>query len=314
MAEGDVPLRELGGSGRVFHVVGEFADAIEPLDERRVGAAAVRLRLAQPAMSRTLGRIRLATGDEILVRSGRSMRPTPYAEQIRDEVHQLAVRAQAIFTPTAEVNLATLERTFTLQCNDVVASALIPRLTARVLATAPGVCLRVLGEADTNIDELRRGNVDVRLTDATAHPADVCSVIVMHDSLVTIARRDLPRDPATMDGFAALPHVVISRRGRRRSPIDDILDAHGLSRRVALTVPTLAMAIQVAATTTLITVAPAILAGRQLGPALRSCALPAPVPDIPAVMAWHARHERDSAHRWLRTTIGDTLTSIAAAR
>src|SRR2546423_554220 len=39
------------------------------LDEGSVGAAAHRLHLSQPAMSRTLGRIRRATGDEILVRA-----------------------------------------------------------------------------------------------------------------------------------------------------------------------------------------------------------------------------------------------------
>jgi DNA-binding transcriptional LysR family regulator len=66
------------------------------LDERGVGAAADRLHLSQPAMSRTLSRIRRATGDPILVRSGRTMLPTPYAEQIRDEVHQLVTRAQTV--------------------------------------------------------------------------------------------------------------------------------------------------------------------------------------------------------------------------
>jgi DNA-binding transcriptional LysR family regulator len=278
------------------------------LDERSVGAATDRLHLSQPAMSRTLGRIRHATGDEILVRSGRAMLPTPYAERIRGEVHQLVARAQAIFTQTADVDPATLDRTFTLQCNDVIASALIPRLTARLAQDAPRVCLRVLGEADTNVDELRRGNVDVRLTDQTTHPADVSSTTVMTDSLVTIGRHDLPSDPTTVDGFAALPHVVISRRGRRRNRIDEILQAQGLSRRVAVTVPTLAVALQVVATSAVVTVAPATLAGGQLGPGLRSFVLPLPTPEIPAVMAWHTRHERDSAHRWLRGMISDTLS------
>ena len=41
---------------------------------------------AQLVMSRMLGRIRRATRDQILVRSGRSMLPTPYAEQVRGEV------------------------------------------------------------------------------------------------------------------------------------------------------------------------------------------------------------------------------------
>ena len=281
------------------------------LDERSVGGAADRLHLSQPAMSRTLGRIRRVTGDEILVRSGRTMLPTPYAEQIRGEVHQLIGRAQAIFSPDTELDLATLDRTFTVQCNDIVASALLPRLLARITASAPGVTLRVLGEADTNVDELRRGNVDVQLTGQTEHPADVRSATVLTDTVVTVARRDLPVDPATMDGFVALPHVVISRRGRTRGHIDDALAGHGLSRRVALTVPTLAMAIQTVASSALLTVAPALMVADQLGPGLRTFALPMPTPEIPAVLAWHTRHERDSAHRWLRATIAETLLALS---
>jgi DNA-binding transcriptional LysR family regulator len=91
-----------------------------------------------------------------------------------------------------------------------------------------------------------------------------------------------------------------------------MLTAHGLSRRVALTVPTLAMALR-AVDAGLVTVAPATLAGSQLGPDLRSWALPVPAPEIPAVMSWHLRHERDSAHRWLRAQIRDTLTAIPRA-
>jgi DNA-binding transcriptional LysR family regulator len=284
------------------------------LDERNVGAAADRLHLSQPAMSRTLGRIRRATGDEILVRSGRSMLPTPYAEQVHSEVHQLVTRAQAIFSPAGDLDLATLDRTFTLQCNDVIAGALVPPLTARIAATAPHVCLRVLGEADTNVDELRRGNVDVRLSDETTHPADVRAQTLLTDSLVTVVRRDLPVDPTTADGFTARPHVVISRRGRRRGRLDDILEARGLSRWVAVTVPTLAMALRTVAASDLVTVVPATLTGDLLGPALRACALPVPTPEIPAVLAWHARHDRDSAHRWLRATIRETLRAIGHDR
>jgi hypothetical protein len=31
---------------------------------------------------------------------------------------------------------------------------------------------------------------------------------------------------------------------------------------------------------------------------------------VPAVLAWHARHERDSAHGWLRGLITDVLTAV----
>jgi len=46
------------------------------LNEGSVFGAARRMNLSTPAMSRTLGRIRQALGDEILVRAGRRMVPT----------------------------------------------------------------------------------------------------------------------------------------------------------------------------------------------------------------------------------------------
>ncbi|MEV7319524.1 LysR family transcriptional regulator [Streptomyces sp. NPDC093970] len=284
------------------------------LEERSVGGAADRLRLSQPAMSRTLGRIRKATGDEILVRSGRAMLPTPYAEQIRDEVHQLVTRAQVVLSPTAEVDPATLSRTFTLQCNDVIAGALLPRLVAPLAVAAPGVCLRVLGEADTGADEIRRGRVDLRISDEVPRHADTRSVTPLTDSLAVVGRRDLPHDPSVWAGFAALPHVVISRRGRTRDRIDDLLADRGLHRRVAFTVPTLDLALRTVAEHGLVAVAPALLGGQALAPGLRTYPLPEEAPAVPAVLAWHARHDRDAAHRWLRTLVAEALAAIGRSR
>ncbi|MFI9273511.1 LysR family transcriptional regulator [Kitasatospora sp. NPDC052896] len=283
------------------------------LDERSVSAAADRLHLSQPAMSRTLSRIRRATGDQILVRTGRSMLPTPYAEQIRDEVHQLVTRAQAVLSPTAEVDPAALERTFTLQCNDVIADALLPRLAAELTDSAPGVRLRFLGEADTTVDELRRGHVDLQVTDAAPRHADTRSTTVLTDTLAVVGHHDLPHDPSTWEGFASLPHVVISRRGRVHDRVDDLLDAQHLRRRVAFTVPTLALALRTVAAHHLITVVPRLLTGHALPAPLRGYPLPGPAPAVPAVLAWHARHDRDSAHRWLRTLITDTLAAVTRA-
>jgi DNA-binding transcriptional LysR family regulator len=283
------------------------------LEERSVGAAASRLRLSQPAMSRTLGRIRQATGDPILVRSGRSMLLTPYAEQIQDEVHQLVTRGQSVLTPVGHPDLARLRRTFTVQFNDVITGALLPQLVTRVAAAAPGVLLRVLGESDASAGGLRTGQVDLQVSDQAPAHADVRSVVVTTDRLATFGRRELPDDPATLAGFAALPHVIISRRGRQRDRLDDLLNRHGLRRRVVLTVPTLRAALLAVTAAGLITVAPAAMAAGQLGPDLRAYDLPLAVDGIPAVMAWHARHDRDHAHRWLRDLVAEILSHPGSA-
>jgi transcriptional regulator, LysR family len=49
------------------------------LSEGSVVGAARRLGLSESAMSRTLGRLRAATGDALLVRAGRVMVLTPHA-------------------------------------------------------------------------------------------------------------------------------------------------------------------------------------------------------------------------------------------
>jgi DNA-binding transcriptional LysR family regulator len=269
------------------------------LEEGSVSAAADRLHITQPAMSRTLARLRRSTGDEILVRSGRVMLLTPYASEIRAEVHQLVTQAGALFNRTRGVDPGTLERTFTIESNDVLAGALLPRLVPQVAASAPGVTLRFVAETET--DSLRRGNVDLRLTAETTHPPDVRASTLLTDHVVTVARREVD---ATA-GFSTLPHVVVSRRGRTHNLLDDLLAEHGLTRHVALTVPTAAQALTVVAATGMLTVIPALAA---TGPALAAHPLPVPTPAIPAVMAWHTRHDRDPAHHWLRDTV------VAAAR
>src|SRR3954466_4034617 len=131
------------------------------LEEHSVTGAAARLHLSEPAMSRTLSRIRTALRDPVLVRSGRRMVPTPRAVAIRGEVHDLVHRAQAVFAPPGAPDLSTLDRTFTLLASDLAASVAAP-LIARMAAEAPGVRLRFLGESpQTDTAALRSGDVDL---------------------------------------------------------------------------------------------------------------------------------------------------------
>ena len=64
------------------------------LEEGSVMGAAERLHLSSPAVSRALGRLRKATGDDILVRTGHTMTPTPYALAIREDAHRLVRQAR----------------------------------------------------------------------------------------------------------------------------------------------------------------------------------------------------------------------------
>lgn len=70
------------------------------LAEASVAAAARRLGLSASAMSRTLTRLRAATGDALLVRAGRRMVLTPAAEALRERAGLAVHEARACSAPS----------------------------------------------------------------------------------------------------------------------------------------------------------------------------------------------------------------------
>src|ERR1700761_346316 len=101
------------------------------LSEGSVTGAAKRLGLSQSAMSRTLARLRSATGDPLLVQAGRGMVPTPHAESLRGRARAAADEARALLSPQSPaLDLSTLSRGFSIRANDGFVEAVAPLLIA----------------------------------------------------------------------------------------------------------------------------------------------------------------------------------------
>ncbi|MEU8611752.1 LysR family transcriptional regulator [Actinoplanes sp. NPDC048791] len=282
------------------------------LEERSVMGAAERLHLSSPAVSRTLGRLRKLTGDDILVRTGRSMTPTPYALAIRDDVRHLIRRAHDVLTPRREVEPATLDRIFTVQCNDALATSLAPVLVAGIHAQAPRVRLRILGESTVDTGGLRQGHVDLELGTGRPSLPEFRSETLGHDSLIVAMRPDHPCGKnLDLSSYAAEQHVLVSRRGRLTDPIDDLLAAEGLGRRVVATVASLTMALRIASRSDMLVTTTALISRPVVESfGLITRPLPAPVPAAPINCTWHQRNDSDAAHAWLRDQIRAALSEI----
>ncbi|MFC4048968.1 LysR family transcriptional regulator [Actinomadura syzygii] len=280
------------------------------LEENSVAGAADRLNLSAPAVSRTLGRIRRATGDQILVRAGRSMIPTPYALEIRGEVHELVQRARGVLRPEHHLDLANLDRAFSVRGHEAITTAIAPALLATVRDEAPGVAVRLLAEASGDTDELRHGRVDLEIGSAEPDAPEINHVTIGHDRLVAAARPGHPCAEAglTAERLAAADHVIVSRRGRLRDPIDMSLDALGLRRRVVASVPTSTAALYLVAESELVVAVPEHMCRPLLARlGLRTRPLPFELPPVPIIMAWHQRHDDDRPHMWLRDRIREAL-------
>ena len=286
------------------------------LEAGSVNGAAARLHLSGPAMSRALARVRRALSDPILVRSGRAMAPTPYALAIRAEVRELVERAGALFTGPRELDLSTLDRTFTVQADDSIlpvgGAALLQRLRER----APNVSLRFLPEGPTDTAALRDGSADLEIGVVTGAPPETRTEVLLHEDNVAVVREGHPlaRGPVTVEAYAAADHLTIARRGRLHGPIDEGLAALGLSRRVVTSAPTFSAALLMVAGTDLVGRAARGLHRPlvdRLG--LAWFEIPVPTPRLPISQAWHPRLDADPAHRWLRTQVREAFAALAAA-
>jgi DNA-binding transcriptional LysR family regulator len=283
------------------------------LEEGSVGAAAERLRLSEPAMSRTLGRIRRVTGDQILVRTGRTMTPTPYAFEVRATVHTLVQQAHTVLAPERDLELGTLERTFTLRCHDAVTSAIGPGLLAAVQAQAPGVRLRFLGETNTDSNDLRHGQVDLEIGSGEPDLPEIRFEIVGHDQLVAVVRPRHPCDHGelTLERYANAQHITVSRRGRLHDPIDDALERLGLRRRVIASAPTSTAALQFICQSDLMVSVPQFISQPvMVALGLRTLPIPLELQSVSVIQAWHQRYDGDRAHVWLRGLVKTMLQAV----
>ena len=274
------------------------------LEEGSVAGAADRLQVTAPAMSRSLGRIRRTTGDQILVRTGRTMTPTPYAIAVRQQVHELLQQTRAVLVPSRELDVTTLERTFTLRWHDSLVALAGPALLAAVREQAPSVRLRFIAESSTDTPELRRGEVDLEANASRAAAPDIRAERVAQTDHVIVVRRGHPLtrvETITAAHYAVAEHIAVSRRGRLDSSLDEALAQHGLTRRVVAAVPTEAAAFAFVRGTDLIVTAPKSPT-RAAAADLDLVLLPLPLelPQAPIYLSWHQRYDTDRAHIWLR--------------
>lgn len=119
------------------------------LVEGSVTGAARALDIGVPAMSRLLAQLRSLYGDEIVVRLGRALVPTPFAEKLRARVRAVSSEASDLMQPKQE------------QVTDLqipAARAASPIVQHPPLALAPTPTLE--GQPDARIIAQRLGDID----------------------------------------------------------------------------------------------------------------------------------------------------------
>jgi DNA-binding transcriptional LysR family regulator len=290
--------------------------------ERSATRAGDMIGLSQPAVSNALNRLRHALDDELFVRRGNDMLPTPRAEAIADRVRDALAQLEAVVAGDARFDPATAQRIFTLFGADFFSMLFMPNFAARIAALAPGIALRLIDSAGGDVERLLRDNaIDIALERPLDMPDWVSRQVLFSAPFAVIAARRhaalqkakiKPGAKLPLKLFCALPQALRSIDGGMSGNTDDALRKAGAQRRVVLTLPHFHAVALAVAGGSLIAVVPQQFAERvadDLGLAVYRPPVEIPAPEIR--MYWHKRHDGHPAHRWLR---GEILTAIKPFR
>jgi hypothetical protein len=149
------------------------------------------------------------------------------------------------------------------------------------------VRLRFVQKPDKDSAPLREGPSISKRASSPARPGPERAQALFSDRFVGVVRRGHPLGAAriTLARYAASRHVVVSRRGVDRGPIDEALAPLGFERTVVAMVGTFSAALALARESDLVASVPGRHTGR-LRVGMSSFTLPVPVEPITISLLW----------------------------
>jgi DNA-binding transcriptional LysR family regulator len=242
--------------------------------------------------------------------------PTPRAIEMRDQVSRLVPAVTEVLRPAEKLRLSHLVRTFTIRTSEGFVESFGPALIARTSQEAPGVRLHFKQKSDKESTHLREGTVDLEtgVVEKTTGP-ELRVQPLFKDKLIGTVRSGHPlsRGRITPSRFTQYSHVLVSRQGFDRSPIDEALESLGLTRQIATVVGGFATALGLARASDLVASVPERHTVN-LREGMHSFVLPVATPTFTISLLWHPRLDADAAHRWLRSCIQEICTQRLAGR
>ena len=301
------------------------------LEERSVTRTGARLGLTQSAVSHALNRLRYMLSDELFVRGPAGMQPTPRAVEMGPQVHAALNQLQAALAPS-DFDPATSERRFAVVTGAYASAILAPPLASRLAEVAPQSELMIAELALDMLERLDARRVDFLIGSVLAAPERFARETILTETLVWVVRTAHPAfqgETIDLETLVSTPHVVMARNmpglieeGGERRPFvsraswedsgafEAALAAHGLTRRVSVSVPDTFTALAIASRTDMAALIPrrlALLSAQ--GGRVKLIEPPYESPSVDVSLLYLRERLAEPAIVWMR----DLIRTVAAA-
>lgn len=276
------------------------------LQERSLTRAARVLDLTQPALSKTLARLRQYFNDPLFIRVSMRMEPTPKALELAEPVHAILERLRTLRTDHAAFDPKTSDRKFSFFMIDAAVVQLVPPLLNRLRTEAPGVHVQAIQCDQQHLDVwLESGIVDFAVGSFPSLMHGIRRQTLWSEGFASVVRRGHPRLGChpTLEAFAAEKHALVSAMGTGHGHmrVERILESVIPAENIICRVPAFASAAHIASSSDVVATLPRTLAENMVAHLdLQLVEPPVELPCMELGHYWHERFHRDAGHQWLR--------------
>lgn len=283
-------------------------------EERSITAAAERLRLSQPAISRALQRARETFSDDLLTRSSTGFEATPRGRKILTELEHLLPAMESLLS-AGQFDPHRDRSHFRLSAPDNACSILLPQLTRRFVTPRFRTSFEFIPWQPSAADMLEHGQLDmlIAIEDGLLASHLQFEPLYREEFLCVVATESSHREKFTLKRYVAAEHITISTLQGVQSLPDKHVAALGLKRKSSIRLPYFGAALQCLPGTDLVlTITSGMRNIAERDPRLRILDAPKEIVGFHFRMVWHPRLNNDPRHLWLREAIRRTAPKPAA--
>jgi DNA-binding transcriptional LysR family regulator len=277
-------------------------------EEKSITAAASRLLLSQPAVSRALQRARAMFQDHLLLRSPQGFELTLRGRKILQELESLLPKMENLVTPSLFDPMREKSH-FRISGPDNVCTVVLPRLCRQYANGRYQVQFEFLPWQSGIAELVEHGQVDLVLhIDDGLLPSHFQSErLYREDWICAVARGSRFGDRLSLKQYLAASHIVVSTYAGVQTIPDKQLEAVGAKRSSCIRVPYFGVALQCLPGTELVlTLTSGMTSVVRGNRELRLVKAPHELHPFHFLMAWHPRLNTEPHHVWLREAMRST--------
>jgi DNA-binding transcriptional LysR family regulator len=288
------------------------------LRERSLTRASKILDVSQPALSKTLARLRAYFDDPLFVGVSHRMEPTPKALALAKPVGEILDNMRALRGEHVAFDPRVSTRTFRFCVVDAGVIKLLPPLLNHVMVEAPHVHLRVVHLDGEHLESwLETGTIDFAMGAFPGLMKGIRRQFLWTEEYVCVANRNGARrtgDPNLHD-FAADRHVLVSTlgTGHAHKLAERAIESAVPTENIICRVPTFTAAAVIAKHTNAVATLPKSIA-TVLADDLNLEMFPPPLklPKIEIFQYWHNRFHREPGNKWIRSVFSSLFRTPGA--